>query len=51
MTEFRGTNRFGGIIKNGVIAKVDLEGNVIEIIKSLDKLEDILEDIKGPQEE
>ena len=32
MTEFRGKNAFGGVVKNSVIAKVDLNGNVVEII-------------------
>ncbi|WP_372719940.1 hypothetical protein [Novipirellula sp.] len=31
-TEFRGKNAFGGVVKNSVIAKVDLNGNVVEII-------------------
>lgn len=31
-TTFRGKNAFGGIVKNTVMAKVDLNGNVIEII-------------------
>jgi len=31
-TEFRGKNAFGGVVKNSVIAKVDLNGNVLEII-------------------
>ena len=31
-TTYRGTNRFGGIVKNLVRAKVDLNGHVIEII-------------------
>ncbi|HUU39739.1 MAG TPA: hypothetical protein VMW42_02230 [Desulfatiglandales bacterium] len=30
-TEFRGTNAFGGVVKNSMAAKVDLNGNVIEI--------------------
>jgi len=32
-TTFRGKNVFGGIVMNWVIAKVDLEGNVLEIIE------------------
>lgn len=32
-TVFRGKNLFGGVIQNSVTAKVDLNGNVIEIIK------------------
>lgn len=31
-TTFRGKNVFGGVVKNWVKAKVDLNGNVIEII-------------------
>ena len=31
-TTFRGKNAFGGVVKNWVMAKVDLNGNVIEII-------------------
>ena len=31
-TTFRGKNAFGGMVKNSVTAKVDLNGNVIEII-------------------
>jgi hypothetical protein len=31
-TTFRGTNAFGGVVKNWVMAKVDLNGNVIEVI-------------------
>ena len=34
-TTFRGKNAFGGVVKNMVIAKVDLNGNVIEIISQL----------------
>ena len=30
-TTFRGKNAFGGVVKNSVTAKVDLEGNVIEV--------------------
>jgi len=33
VTSFRGTNAFGGVIKDFVTAKVDLEGNVMEIIE------------------
>lgn len=29
---FRGKNAFGGVVKNTVVAKVDLDGNVIEIL-------------------
>lgn len=32
LTTFRGKNAFGGVIKNSVKAKVDLDGNVIEIM-------------------
>ncbi len=32
ITEFRGKNAFGGKVKNTVSARVDFEGNVIEII-------------------
>lgn len=31
-TTFRGKNAFGGIVKNWVKAKVDLNGNVINVI-------------------
>jgi hypothetical protein len=31
-TEYRGTNGFGGVVTNRVIAKTDLEGNVLKII-------------------
>lgn len=31
-TTFRGKNAFGGVVKNTIKAKVDLEGNVIEVI-------------------
>lgn len=31
-TTYRGKNAFGGVVKNWIWAKVDLEGNVIEII-------------------
>jgi hypothetical protein len=31
-TTFRGKNAFGGVVKNSIMAKVDLNGNVIEII-------------------
>ena len=31
-TTFRGKNAFGGVVKNWVMAKVDLNGNVIEVI-------------------
>jgi hypothetical protein len=33
ITEFRGKNAFGGVVKNSVTAKVDLNGNVVEIIE------------------
>ena len=33
VTSFRGTNAVGGVIKDFVTAKVDLEGNVMEIIE------------------
>ncbi len=32
MTTYRGKNAFGGVVKNFVKAKVDMNGNVIEII-------------------
>jgi hypothetical protein len=32
ITTFRGKNRFGGLVLNSVTAKVDLDGNVIEIL-------------------
>jgi hypothetical protein len=31
-TSFRGKNKFGGVVKNTVIAKTDLQCNVVEII-------------------
>ena len=31
-TTFRGKNAFGGVVKNWVMAKVDLNGNVIEVL-------------------
>lgn len=31
-TTFRGKNAFGGVVKNWAMAKVDLNGNVIEVI-------------------
>ena len=31
-TKFRGTNAFGGVIMNAVRARVDLQGNILEII-------------------
>jgi len=31
-TTFRGTNAFGGVVTNWVMAKVDLNGNVIEVL-------------------
>jgi len=31
-TTFRGKNAFGGVVKNWVIAKADLDGNIIEVI-------------------
>ena len=31
-TKFRGTNAFGAIVMNSVRAKVDLQGNILEII-------------------
>jgi len=34
MTTFRGKNAFGGLVKNSVKAKVDLAGNVLEIIET-----------------
>ena len=33
ITAFRGKNAFGGVVRQSVMAKVDLEGNVIQIIK------------------
>jgi len=32
ITTFRGKNAFGGVVKNTVVAKVGLDGNVISII-------------------
>lgn len=31
-TTFRGKNAFGGVVKNWIMAKVDLNGNVIEVL-------------------
>jgi len=31
-TTYRGKNVFGGVVKNSITAKVDLKGNVIEVI-------------------
>lgn len=31
-TEFRGKNAFGGVVKNTVCAKTDIDGRIIEII-------------------
>lgn len=31
-TTFRGKNAFGGVVKNLVVAKADLDGNIIEVI-------------------
>lgn len=31
-TTFRGKNAFGGVVKNWVMAKADLDGNIIEVI-------------------
>ena len=31
-TKFRGKNAFGGVVRNSVTAKVDLNGNVIEVL-------------------
>lgn len=33
ITSFRGKNAFGGVVRNTVKAKVDLQGNVLEIIE------------------
>lgn len=33
MTTYRGKNAFGGVVKNFVKAKVDFNGNVLEIIE------------------
>jgi hypothetical protein len=32
-TTYRGKNAFGGVVKNWVKAKTDLDGNVLEIIE------------------
>lgn len=32
LTTFRGKNAFGGVVKNWVKAKVDLNGNVIAVL-------------------
>lgn len=34
MTTFRGKNAFGGVVKNWVKAKTDLDGNIIEILET-----------------
>lgn len=34
MTTFRGKNAFGGVVKNSVKAKVDLAGNVLEVMET-----------------
>jgi len=31
-TSLRGKNAFGGVVRNTVVTKVDLQGNVVEII-------------------
>ena len=31
-TTFRGKNAFGGVVKNWVLAKTDLDGNIIQVI-------------------
>ncbi len=31
-TKFRGKNKFGGVVTNTAIGKVDLSGNVIEVV-------------------
>lgn len=31
-TEFRGANKFGGVVLDSVSAKVDLEGNLLELL-------------------
>lgn len=33
-TTFRGKNAFGGVVKNSVKAKVDLSGNVLEVMET-----------------
>jgi len=33
MTTFRGKNVFGGVVKNFIKAKVDLEGNIIKVLE------------------
>jgi hypothetical protein len=50
-TEFRGTNAFGGIVKNSMTAKADLNGNIIEIITSLDRLSNLLKTEVTPPKE
>ncbi|MBU0518798.1 hypothetical protein KKA00_05960 [bacterium] len=32
-TTFRGKNAFGGVVKNWVKAKVDLDGNILEVLE------------------
>lgn len=32
-TEFRGSNAFGGIVKNSITATIDLNGKILEIVK------------------
>ena len=33
-TTFRGKNAFGGVVKQTVVAKVDLDGNILEILST-----------------
>ena len=33
-TSFRGKNAFGGMVKNTILAKIDFDGNIIEILKT-----------------
>jgi hypothetical protein len=31
-TKFRGKNAFGGVVRNSAVAKVDLQGNILEVV-------------------
>jgi hypothetical protein len=34
--DFRGKNKFGGVVRNWVMAQVDLQGNVMSILANGD---------------
>jgi hypothetical protein len=34
-TVFRGTNAFGGVVTNQVVARVDLDGNILQIVSTV----------------